>query len=69
MCNTEVAWIVDCPNRARFARRTVSTERRGANRAFSDGSVAARQGRTPATTTPTQFEDFAADLAVAYTAA
>jgi uncharacterized protein YbjT (DUF2867 family) len=39
------------------------------NRAFSHGSVAARQGRTPATTTPTQFEDFAADLALAYPAA
>lgn len=39
------------------------------NRAFSDGSVAATAHRTPATTTPTRFEDFAADLAAAFPAA
>lgn len=32
-------------------------------RAMSDGTVAARQPRTPATTTPTRFEDVAAELA------
>jgi uncharacterized protein YbjT (DUF2867 family) len=39
------------------------------NRAFSDGSVAARATRTAASTTPTRFEDFAAaDLAPAFAA-
>jgi uncharacterized protein YbjT (DUF2867 family) len=33
------------------------------NRAFSDGSVAATTSRTPASTTPTRFEEFAVDLA------
>jgi uncharacterized protein YbjT (DUF2867 family) len=33
------------------------------NRAFSDGRVASRQGRSPETTTPTRFEEFAAGLA------
>ena len=35
------------------------------NRAFSDGRVASRQGRSPDTTTPTRFEEFAAGLAAA----
>jgi uncharacterized protein YbjT (DUF2867 family) len=39
------------------------------NRAFSEGRVASQQGRTPATTTPTRFEDFAVELAAAYQAA
>jgi uncharacterized protein YbjT (DUF2867 family) len=39
------------------------------NRAFSDGSVAARATRTAESTTPTRFEDFAAaQLAPAYAA-
>lgn len=38
------------------------------NRAISDGSIRSRQGRTPETTTPTCFEDFAAELARAYQA-
>ena len=39
------------------------------NRVFSDGSVAARATRTPASTTPTRFEDYAtADLAPAFAA-
>jgi uncharacterized protein YbjT (DUF2867 family) len=39
------------------------------NRAFSDGSVAARATRTAGSTTPTRFEDFAAtDLAPAFAA-
>jgi uncharacterized protein YbjT (DUF2867 family) len=39
------------------------------NRAFSDGSVAASATRTPASTTPTRFEDYAAtDLAPAFAA-
>ena len=37
--------------------------------AFNDGTVASREGRNPANTTPTQFEDFAAELARAYKAA
>ena len=37
------------------------------NRVFSDGSVAARATRTPVSTTPTRFEDYAAaDLAPAF---
>ena len=35
-------------------------------RAFNEGRVKPRNGRTAANTTPTRFEDFAADLAVAY---
>lgn len=35
-------------------------------RAFNEGRVVSRQGRTAATTTPTRFEDFAAVLAAAY---
>lgn len=31
-------------------------------RALSDGTIVSRQGRTPATTTPTRFEDFVAEL-------
>jgi uncharacterized protein YbjT (DUF2867 family) len=39
------------------------------NRVFSDGSVAARATRTPVSTTPTRFEDYAAaDLAPAFAA-
>jgi uncharacterized protein YbjT (DUF2867 family) len=38
------------------------------NRVFSNGSVAARATRTPASTTRTRFEDFAADLAPALAA-
>ena len=39
------------------------------NRVFSDGSVAARATRTPASTTPTRFEDYATtDLAPAFAA-
>ena len=39
------------------------------NRVFSDGSVTARATRTPASTTPTRFEDYAtADLAPAFAA-
>jgi uncharacterized protein YbjT (DUF2867 family) len=39
------------------------------NQVFSDGSVAARATRTPGSTTPTRFEDFAAaDLAPAFAA-
>lgn len=39
------------------------------NRAFSDGSVAARATRTAESTTPTRFEDFAApELARAFAA-
>jgi uncharacterized protein YbjT (DUF2867 family) len=39
------------------------------NRAFNDGSVAARDTRSAASTTPTRFEDFAAaDLAPAFAA-
>jgi uncharacterized protein YbjT (DUF2867 family) len=37
-------------------------------RAFNDELVVSREGRTPANTTPTQFEDFAAELAAAYRA-
>ena len=40
----------------------------GMNRAFSEGRVASQQERTPATTTPTRFEDFAVELAAAYQA-
>jgi uncharacterized protein YbjT (DUF2867 family) len=35
-------------------------------RAFNDGIVKPEGGRTPASTTPTTFESFAGDLAVAY---
>lgn len=35
-------------------------------RAFNEGRVAARVARTPDTTTPTRFEDFATDFAQAY---
>lgn len=38
------------------------------NRVFSDGSVAARATRTPESSTPTRFEDFAAELAGAFDA-
>ena len=38
-------------------------------RAFNEGTVAPRAGRTPENTTPTRFEDFAGDLARAYQAA
>jgi uncharacterized protein YbjT (DUF2867 family) len=38
------------------------------NRAFSEGRVASRQGRTPETTTPTRFEDVAAEVAAAFAA-
>jgi uncharacterized protein YbjT (DUF2867 family) len=38
------------------------------NRAFSEGRVASTQGRTPATTTPTRFEEFATELAATLTA-
>jgi uncharacterized protein YbjT (DUF2867 family) len=41
----------------------------GMNRAISEGVVVSRQGRTAASTTPTRFEDFAAELAAAYQAA
>ncbi len=36
------------------------------HRAFSDGRVVSREGRRPENTTPTRFEDFAAELARAY---
>jgi uncharacterized protein YbjT (DUF2867 family) len=39
------------------------------NRAFSEGRVAPQSERTPATTTPTRFEDFAVELTAAYQAA
>ena len=38
-------------------------------RAFNEGRVGPRAGRTPENTTPTPFEDFAAELARAYQAA
>ena len=38
-------------------------------RAFNEGRVLPRAGRTPANTTPTRFEDFADELAQAYQAA
>jgi uncharacterized protein YbjT (DUF2867 family) len=38
------------------------------NRVFSDGSVTARATRTPESTTPTRFEDFAPELAPALAA-
>lgn len=34
--------------------------------AFNDGTVVSREGRRPENTTPTRFEDFAAELARAY---
>jgi len=36
------------------------------NQALSDGTTVSREGRTAANTTPTRFEDFAADLARVY---
>jgi uncharacterized protein YbjT (DUF2867 family) len=39
------------------------------NRAFSEGRVVPQSERTPATTTPTRFEDIAVELAAAYQAA
>jgi uncharacterized protein YbjT (DUF2867 family) len=38
-------------------------------RAFNEGRVRPRNGRTPANTTPTRFEDVAEELAVAYESA
>ena len=38
-------------------------------RAFNEGKVKSGKGRTPENTTPTQFEDFAGELARAYEAA
>ena len=38
-------------------------------RAFNEGTVKPREGRTPENTTPTRFEDFAGELARAYAAA
>ena len=38
-------------------------------RAFNEGKVKSEKGRTPENTTPTQFEDFAGELARAYEAA
>ena len=38
-------------------------------RAFNEGRVVSRAGRTPANTTPTRLEDFAAEMAAAYQAA
>lgn len=38
-------------------------------RAFNDGTIRPRTGRTSANTTPTRFEDFAVELAAAYHAA
>ena len=38
-------------------------------RAFNEGRVKSREGRKPENTTPTRFEDFAAELADAYQAA
>ena len=38
-------------------------------RAFNEGTVKPRAGRTPENTTPTRFEDFAGELARAYQAA
>lgn len=38
-------------------------------RAFNDGLVKSCQGRTPETSTPTRFEDFATELARAYQSA
>ena len=38
-------------------------------RAFNEGKVKPREGRTPENTTPTRFEDFAGELARAYQAA
>ena len=38
-------------------------------RAFNEGTVRPREGRTPENTTPTRFEDFADELARAYQAA
>mgnify|MGYP006353439141 FL=1 len=37
-------------------------------RAFNEGTVKPREGRTPGNTTPTRFEDFASELAQAYQA-
>jgi uncharacterized protein YbjT (DUF2867 family) len=37
-------------------------------RAFNEGKVKPRQGRNPENTTPTRFEDFAGELALAYEA-
>jgi uncharacterized protein YbjT (DUF2867 family) len=37
-------------------------------RAFNEGRVKSREGRNPHNTTPTRFEDFAEELAVAYAA-
>jgi hypothetical protein len=38
-------------------------------RAINEGRVRSRDGRTPESTTPTRFEDFADELARAYQAA
>ena len=38
-------------------------------RAFNEGTVKPREGRTPENTTPTLFEDFVPELARAYQAA
>jgi len=49
---------------ASFAGRYVEM-----TRAFNEGTVRPRAGRTPENTTPTRFEDFAGELARAYRAA
>jgi hypothetical protein len=38
-------------------------------RAFNEGTVKPRAGRTPENATPTRFEDFVGELAAAYHAA
>jgi hypothetical protein len=38
-------------------------------RAFNEGKIKSREGRTPENTTQTRFEDFTGDLARAYEAA
>ncbi len=57
------AALVEAGLSARFAGLYVDM-----THAFNQGWVQPRYGRTPANTTPTRFEDFASDLAVAFLA-
>jgi uncharacterized protein YbjT (DUF2867 family) len=60
----EAKALVDAGMSESFARLYVEM-----TRAFNEGKVKARAGRTPENTTPTRFEDFADELARAYAAA
>ncbi|HEX7126803.1 MAG TPA: NAD(P)H-binding protein [Thermodesulfobacteriota bacterium] len=62
-CEEMVGALVQAGASESFARLYVEM-----TRAFNEGRVAARVGRTPETATPTRFEDFAAELAQAYQA-